>query len=67
MVDLDLKEISKFIGFSRFIEMYVMLAGYLVRYYPFFMDMIAMMVLDAIISQARIEIYQSRGSNVMLW
>ena len=67
MVDLDLVEISKFIGFSTFLEMYVMLAGYLVRYYPFFMDMIAMMVLDAIISQVGIENNQNRGSNVMLW
>ena len=46
MTDLDLGEISKFIGFSSFLEMYVMLAGYLVRYYPFFMDMIAMLVLE---------------------
>ena len=67
MIDLDLKEISKFVRFSTFIEMYVMLAGYLVRYYPFFMDMIAMMVLDAIISQVGIENNQNRGSDVMLW
>ena len=46
MADLDSGEILKFIGFSTFLEMYVMLAGYLVRYYPFFMDMIATLVSD---------------------